>query len=285
MRSYHNFDLSDFNSYKIQARCSEAYFPETEKDLVAFFKKNDRASIEIIGNGNNIILTKDFYKKPFLIFNGTFNEFEIENNIIMAESGATLEELSIAALENNLSGLEIFYDIPSSVGGAVVMNAGTKEGEIKDLLLKVRYLDLVDMQIKEIAKEDISFEYRNSFFQKHSDKIVLKAWFQLEQGNSDQIKAKMEENKQIRWAKQPREFPNSGSVFKRPRGYYVGQIIEELNLKGFKIGGAMVSEKHGGFIINTGNATGIDILNLITFIKEKVNKYYGIDLEIEQRII
>jgi UDP-N-acetylmuramate dehydrogenase len=152
-------------------------------------------------------------------------------------------------------------------------------------LVKVRYLDLTDLQIKEITKEDIGFEYRNSFFQKNTDKIVLKAWFQLKKGNPDEIKAKMEQTKQTRWAKQPREYPNCGSVFKRPPGRFVGPMLDELGMKGFAIGGARISEKHSGFIVNTGNATGKDILAVIAEAQKRVKEKFGVDLEVEQRII
>src|SRR5690606_19507865 len=189
------------------------------------------------------------------------------------------------ALENGLSGIEIFYDIPSSLGGAIVMNAGASGEEIKDVLVKVRYLDLQDLKIKEILKEDMSFEYRNSFFQRNTDKIVLKAWLRLKAGSKDQIKDKMETIKAQRWAKQPKEFPNAGSVFKRPKGYYVGAIIDELQLKGFTIGGAKISEKHGGFIVNFNNAKGEDIINIINEVKRRVLENFGVDLEVEQRII
>jgi UDP-N-acetylmuramate dehydrogenase len=165
------------------------------------------------------------------------------------------------------------------------MNAGTKEGEIKDILIKVRYLDLTDMQFKEKTKDEMGFEYRNSFFQKNTDKILLKAWFQLQKGNPEEIKYKMEETKQIRWEKQPREYPNCGSVFKRPPGRFVGPMLDELGLKGFTIGGAQISEKHSGFIVNTGNATGQDILAVISEAQKRVKEKFGIDMEVEQRII
>jgi len=165
------------------------------------------------------------------------------------------------------------------------MNAGASGEEIKDVLVKVRYLDLSDHTVKEILKEDISFEYRNSFFQKNTDKIVLKAWLQLQKGNKESISEKMETIKAQRWAKQPKEFPNGGSVFKRPPGYYVGAIMDELGLKGFTIGGAKISEKHGGFIINFNKATGQDILAIITEVKRQVWEKYQIDLEVEQRVI
>lgn len=280
-----NFKLIDFNAYKIDSVCSWAYFPECENDLINIFEQNNKNDLIIIGNGNNIILSKPFYNEKFIILNGCFDAVKINKSIIIAEAGATLQQLSVTALNHSLSGFEIFYDIPSSVGGAVVMNAGTKEGEIKDILIKARYIDLIDMQIKEKTKDEMGFEYRNSFFQKNTDKILLKAWFQLQKGNPEEIKYKMEETKQIRWEKQPREYPNCGSVFKRPQGRYVGPMIDELGLKGFSIGGAKVSEKHSGFIVNTGEATGQDILDVISEVKKRVNERFGVELEVEQRIV
>lgn len=285
IKSIVNFNLKEYNAYCIKAICSKAWFPENETDLLEIFSQNKNNRLIIIGNGNNIILSKEYYEDMFIIFNGCFDKVKVNNTEIEAEAGATLLQLSETALEHHLNGLEIFYDIPSSVGGAVVMNAGTKEGEIKDILIKVRYLDLADMQIKEIAKEDIGFEYRNSFFQKNTDKIVLKVWFQLKKGNTEQIKARMEQTKQTRWAKQPREYPNCGSVFKRPPGRFVGPMIDDLGMKGYTIGGAKISEKHSGFIINTGNASGKDILDIIAEVQKRVREKYSVDLEVEQRII
>lgn len=285
MKIYNNFNLTNYNSYRINATCKTAYFPESEQDLIDFFKEKE--SFILLGSGHNVILSKEHYENDFLIFNGNFNHVTIDpkSGITEAESGITMLELSELALENSLSGIEIFYDIPSSLGGAVVMNAGASGEEIKDVLVKVRYLDLEDFKVKEINKEDISFEYRNSFFQKNTDKIVLKAWLLLKPTDKVSIKEKMETIKEQRWAKQPKEFPNAGSVFKRPPGYYVGAIMDELGLKGFTVGGAKISEKHGGFIVNFDNATGQDIIDIITHVKTKVFEKFSVDLEVEQRII
>lgn len=282
---YQNFNLTNYNAYRINAVCTKAWFPENETDLLEIYSQNKNKRLIILGNGNNIILSKEYYEEEFIIFNGCLEKITVNNTEMEAEAGATLLQLSETALKHHLTGLEIYYDIPSSVGGAVVMNAGTKEGEIKDILVKVRYLDLTDLQIKEISKQDIGFEYRNSFFQKNTNKIVLKACIKLEKGNPEQIKAKMEETKQVRWEKQPREYPNCGSVFKRPPGRFVGPMLDELGMKGFTIGGAKISEKHSGFIVNTGNATGKDILSIISEAKKRVKEKFGVDLEVEQRII
>lgn len=285
MKIVENLNLKDYNSYQIESYCSKAYFPESVDDFLNLFSKEVNQRKIIIGNGNNIILSKEYYEEEFIILNGCFDNIEVEETVMQAEAGATLLQLSEVALENELTGLEIFYDVPSSVGGAVVMNAGTKAGEVKDILLKVEYVDLSDNQIKEISKTEMGFEYRNSFFQKNTDKIVIKAWFELKRGNKKKIKSLMDQTKKERWAKQPREHPNCGSVFKRPSGRFVGPMLDELGLKGYTIGGAEISEKHSGFIVNTGKATGKDILDLIYFVQEKVKEKFGVDLEVEQRII
>lgn len=280
-----DFNLKYYNAYCIDSVCSKAWFPNSEDELTAIYKENTDKKLIILGNGNNIILSKEYYEEEFIILNGCFEKITIKGEKLIAEAGATLKQLSETALQQSLSGLEIFYDIPSSIGGAVVMNAGTKDGEIKDYLEKVRYFDLVDLTVKEITNDKIGFEYRNSFFQKNKDKIVLKAWFRLEQGHKEEIKDNMEKYKEIRWSKQPREFPNCGSVFKRPAGRFVGPMLDELGMKRFTIGGAQISEKHSGFIVNTGNATGRDILEVIAEAQKRVKEKFNIDLEIEQRII
>jgi len=284
MRKYKLFNLKDYNAYKLESVCSKAYFPESESDIIDLYKIANRKK-HVIGNGNNIILSKEYYDEDFIILTNCFDKINIIADVIEIESGATMLQLSEVALSKSLTGAEIFYDIPSSVGGAIVMNAGAGGEETKDILAKVRYLDTKTLQIHEITQSEINFEYRNSFFQKYPHTLILKAWFQLSKGNAEEIKSKMEKTKKTRWEKQPREFPNCGSVFKRPKGYFVGQLMDELNLKGTQIGGAKISEKHGGFIINTGGATGEDVIQLINLVQNSVRKTYGIELEVEQRII
>jgi UDP-N-acetylmuramate dehydrogenase len=285
LKIHFNFNLQNYNSYRIEAVCSKAYFLENENDIVEFYKSQKQ--FILLGSGHNIILSKSYYNIPFAIFNGNYNSIEVDkiSNIVVAEAGATILDVSLAAEKHSLTGAEFFYDIPSSVGGAVVMNAGTKEGEAKNILKKVRYLDLKDMVVKEKMNEELEFEYRNSLFQKEKDKIILKAWFQLKVGNTSLIRKTMDESKERRWARQPRDYPNSGSVFKRPPGKFVGPMIDELGLKGYTIGGAQVSKKHSGFIVNLGNATGKDILELIQYVQEKVLQKFKVNLEVEQRII
>ena len=283
MKIYNDFDLTSYNSYRIKASCKVAYFPESVDDVIEFYEM--QLPYVLLGSGHNVIFSKSYYNENFLIFNGNFDRVNINENIIEAEAGATILQVSKNALNNSLTGAEFLYDIPSSVGGAIVMNAGTKEGETKNILKNVLYLDLNDMMVKEKNKEEIKFEYRNSFFQKNKDKVILKAWFELKHGDESLIRKRMEGSKERRWARQPREVPNAGSVFKRPKGFYVGAMIDELNLKGYCVGGAKVSDKHGGFIVNFNNATGEDIIQLINTIKDRVKAKFNVDLEVEQRII
>lgn len=280
-----NKDLTGFNAYRVRSTCRLAYSPETELELVSLLKDKPVNDFIVIGNGNNILLAKEYYDSPFIILNGCLNTAEVDNDVIVAEAGATLLDISNLAQKNSLSGLEEFYDIPSSVGGAVVMNAGNKNAEIKDVLIKVRYLDINTGEVKEASKEELDFSYRNSLFQNNANLLVLKAWFKLIKGNPKEIRDQMESAKQLRWEKQPREYPNCGSVFKRPKGRFVGPMLDELGLKGFTIGGAQVSEKHSGFIINIGGATGKDVLAVIDEVKIRVKSHFDVDLEVEQRIV
>ncbi|MNK89911.1 UDP-N-acetylenolpyruvoylglucosamine reductase [compost metagenome] len=285
MRIVENFDLSLHNSYKISAICKRAFFPENEEDIRSIYSQYADSQKIIIGSGHNIILSKEYYDEDFIIFSNCFKDVTIEDANIKALSGINLLELSKLALENQLSGLEIFYDIPSSLGGAVVMNAGANGEDIKNLLIETRYFDPTSETFHSITKEDINFEYRNSFFQRNPHLIITEVSLKLKKGNKADILDKMQTTKIQRWAKQPRDFPNAGSVFKRPEGYFVGAIMDDLGLKGFALGGAKISEKHGGFIVNHNQATGRDILALIAHVQNKVKEKYGFELEVEQRII
>jgi len=278
-----DFDLTMYNSYRIRSTSHKAIFPEHENDFIEIFR--NEKNIILLGSGHNIILSKEYYEETFVIVHQCFNHINIEGTCVEVEAGAWMTDVASAVQERGLSGLEVFYDIPSSLGGAIVMNAGASGEEIKDVLVKVRYLDLDDFQIKEILKDEMSFEYRNSFFQRNTNKIVLKAWLNLTLTDREIVKNKMELIKEQRWAKQPKEFPNAGSVFKRPKGFYVGAMIDELKLKGYSVGGAKISEKHGGFIVNFNDAKGQDIIDIINEVKRQVLDRFQVDLEVEQRII
>lgn len=286
MKKFSNFLLTDYNSYKINAKCHKAVFPETIEDIIDVYKTEKK--LVLIGSGSNIILAKEWYNSTFVIFNGNFDGIFIvdsDNYSLKAQAGCFTKTLSEYAQNLGWSGAEFLYDIPSSIGGAVVMNAGTKEGETKAILRCVKYYDLDEGEIKIQSVDELDLGYRKSVFQFKENCVILEAEFQLKKGNKDKILADMIDSRNRRWLKQPRDMPNCGSVFKRPAGHFVGPMIEDLGLKGFQIGGAQISEKHAGFIVNKGNASGRDILRLIAFIQRRVNQVYGVDLELEQRII
>lgn len=285
MRIVENLDLAPYNSYRLHARCARAFFPDSEEEVRDIYcQDSDRRKV-LIGSGHNIILSKEWYDEDFIIFNGNFNRIAVSGTVMEAEAGAFSTTMSEVALEQGLSGLEIFYDIPSSLGGAVVMNAGASGEEIKDLLINVRYLDLNTREIHEVSPAEAGFAYRNSLFQADSSKVVLAARLQLRPGEPGAIRQKMDAVKEARWAKQPREYPNAGSVFKRPAGYFVGPMIEEVGLKGHRVGGAVISPKHAGIFVNAGAATGQDLIRLIEHARGRVKAAFGVDLEVEQRVL
>ncbi len=285
MRHYKNFDLCDYNSYRIKASCKNAFFPDSERDLQQLFTARKSIPKIILGGGYNVILSKTFYQEDFVIFQDCFNDVESRGTDIEAGCGLSLRSLSETALACSLAGVELFYDIPGSIGGAVIMNAGAGGEEIKDIVEKIRFYDIERNTFSELINREASFGYRSSYFQGKPNLLVTRAWFKLREGKSEQISKKMEQLKQDRWEKQPREYPNAGSVFKRPAGHYVGALLDELRLKGFRVGDAMVSEKHSGFIVNVGDATGDDILSLINEIRLRVRNKFGIDLVLEQKVL
>lgn len=229
--------------------------------------KNSQIPYMVIGKGSNLLVSDDGIE-GVVISLSKLDEISVSEDIITVGVGVTLATLCKVALENSLSGLEFAYGIPGAVGGAVYMNAGAYGGEMKDCIISCEYLDS-DGEIKTIKAEDMALGYRTSIF-KTNDKIILSAAFKLRKGNKAEIKSAMEDFLSRRKEKQPLEYPSAGSTFKRPEGYFAGALIEKNNLKGVSVGGAQVSCKHAGFVINTGNATASDVLNLIDKIKETV---------------
>ena len=202
---------------------------------------------------------------------------------LTAEAGASLGILAKTALENSLTGLEFAHGIPGTVGGAVFMNAGAYDGEIKDVFYSCRCIDENGAE-RTFYFSDMDFSYRYSMLQKRKI-ILLSATFRLKKGNKEEIKALMDDLMERRRSKQPLEYPSVGSFYKRPEGYFAAKLIEDAGLKGFSVGGAQVSEKHSGFVVNKGNATTGDILSLAEIIEKTVFEKFGVSLEKEARII
>lgn len=232
----------------------------------------------VIGKGSNLLVSDKGVEGVVISLCG-FSDISCDGDIITVGAGVSLANLCNFALRNSLSGLEFAYGIPGSVGGALYMNAGAYGGEMSQAVISARAMDK-DGNIREIAVEDMQLGYRKSVF-KANGEIVLSASFKLSKDKKEDIKARMDDFMQRRKDKQPLEFPSAGSTFKRPEGYFAGALIEKNNLKGVSVGGAMVSEKHAGFVINYDNATAEDVKNLMEKIKQVVRDNDGVELEPE----
>ena len=239
--------------------------PPDEVSLVSLctFLQQHGITPYLLGNGTNVVFPDEGAENLFVISTGAIQEISfLSGGDICASAGLPLSRLAAFALEHSLTGLEFASGIPGSVGGGVLMNAGAYGGELKDVIVSVRYLDLADGTIHEIPASACDFGYRRSFFQKGGS-IILGAVFRLSAGNREEIAARMKNLNQRRRDKQPLDLPSAGSAFRRPEGYFAAVLIEECGLKGTSIGGAQVSEKHAGFIVNTGNATTEDLRRLL----------------------
>lgn len=277
--------LEKYNTYRIKSFAKHVYFPSTEKELLEIVDKHEK--LFFLGNGSNIIFSKEYYDDEiaFVIFCKNFNSFSIADCCVDIQSGALLQDLALATYQAGLSGIETFYDVPASLGGALIMNAGAYGDEIYTYVKSVRVLDLNKKEIVEYKKEDIDYGYRYSMFKNDNNICILSAKFEFEKKSQQAIKAKLDDIYSRRLSNLPQK-PTAGSVFKRPQANMpVGVMVEELGLKGKIIGDAQISPKHGGIIVNNGNATGKDIIDLITFIKRTVLENYNIKLHEEQIVI
>ena len=257
--------------------------PPDEVSLVSLctFLQQHGITPYLLGNGTNVVFPDEGAENLFVISTGAIQEISfLSGGDICASAGLPLSRLAAFALEHSLTGLEFASGIPGSVGGGVLMNAGAYGGELKDVIVSVRYLDLADNTIHEIPASACDFGYRRSCFQKGSS-IILGAVFRLSAGNREEIAARMKNLNQRRRDKQPLDLPSAGSAFRRPEGYFAAVLIEECGLKGTSIGGAQVSEKHAGFIVNTGNATTEDLRRLLNLVRDEVYKQKHILLQPE----
>lgn len=256
---------------------------QTITSVIKFCKRNNLKAFPL-GKGSNLLVSDEGVDGIVLnLSSGISNVYLLDEETIYCEAGASLAKLCKFALENSLTGLEFAYGIPGSVGGAVFMNAGAYGGEIKDVIL---YADHADKNgnLERFKKDELDMSYRHSVYC-CKDYIITGAAFRLKKGNYDEIKEKMDELIGRRYDKQPMDMPSAGSTFKRPDGAYASALIDECGLKGFSVGGAQVSEKHAGFIVNKGGATCDDVLRLIEHIKDRVKMETGYRLETEVEIL
>ena len=251
---------------------------EELKAVVTACNEND-IPMFIIGNGSNLLVSDEGMRCVVVTLDGEFKNITFEENTITCGAGAILSKLCTFALSNSLKGLEFAYGIPGTVGGAAYMNAGAYGGEMKDVVKSVTHITRKG-EIVTLPLSELDLSYRHSIY-KTTDDIIISVTFELETGDADEIKEKMNDFMTRRKTKQPLEYPSAGSVFKRPEGNFAGTLIEQCGLKGKTIGGAQVSEKHAGFIINIGDATCDDVLNLISFVQDTVKEQTGYYLERE----
>ena len=257
---------------------------EELKETLDLSKKN-QIPLTIIGNGSNLLVTDKGIRGITAKLNLKDIDIENENNkqIIKVDAGVPVGLLAQKLLKEEIAGFEELSGIPGTIGGAVIMNAGAHGKELKDILKKVTAIDY-NGNMREFTNEECQFSYRNSRFQKEKY-IILQAILELEKGNAKKIKEKMDEYMQFRKEKQPIEYPNAGSTFKRGEDFVTAKLIDEAGLKGYKIGGAQVSEKHAGFIVNVDNATAKDVIELTDYIKEKIEEKFGKKINLEIQII
>lgn len=282
----YNEKMSKYTTMKVGGPCDCIVLPDAIskiKDVIDFCK-NENIAFYVIGNGSNLLVKDEGIHGVVIKLGHRFSKIEQNGEYILAYSGATMPAISQIAKKNSLKGLEFACGIPGTIGGGVKMNAGAYGSQISDILYEVTYMDEKE-EIKTIKNKDCSFGYRKSIFTINPKYVILSAKFKLKKGNIDEIENKMKENSLARRAKQPLEYPNFGSVFKRPEGYFVGKLVDDAGLKGYQIGGAQVSTKHTGFIVNVDNATCKDVLDLIEYVQTTVYNKFNVKLTPEVIII
>lgn len=259
--------------------------PKTATEIAEILKLCRAAEVPyfIIGNGSNLLVSDAGYRGVILKIFKNMNEIRIDGDRIYADAGALLSTVSRKAMEAGLAGMEFASGIPGTLGGACVMNAGAYGGEMKDILESVNVL--TDQgEIRTLSVEELELGYRYSVIKDRGD-IVLEAVLHLQEGDREQIAARMQELKEKRVEKQPLEYPSAGSTFKRPEGYFAGKLIQDAGLRGYRVGGAQVSEKHCGFVINTGDATAADVMELIRNVQDKVYERFQVRMEPEVKFL
>ena len=273
MKNHTTFRVGGPAAYFVMPRTAEEVAKVTE--LCA----QENVPYYIVGNGSNLLVSDKGYDGVIIQIYKQMSRVEVKGHEIYAQAGALLSMVAKRALDTELAGFEFAAGIPGTLGGACVMNAGAYGGEMKDVLKSVTVLDK-DGNVKKLAKDELELGYRTSVIAKKGY-IVLDAVMELKEGKAEEIKALMDDLKERRITKQPLEYPSAGSKFKRPDGYFAGKLIQDADLRGFQVGGAQVSEKHCGFVINKDGATASDVMELMRQVSDKVYDKFGVRLEPE----
>lgn len=281
--------MKHYTSFQIGGPASAVCIPKNREQLSCLlsFLRKMQINHWFVGNGSNLLISDEGLKGVVILLDSDFDgEILISNTVLEAPAGKKLSSVCAAACRAELTGLEFAWGIPGSVGGAVYMNAGAYGGEMKDRLIWVEYLDL-DGNIQRVPAEKLNLSYRHSCFmeQEYQGVCIIRAAFSLEKGEQAAIQAEMDRIIGQRKEKQPLDLPSAGSTFKRPQGAYAAQLIDQCGLRGFTVGGAQVSTKHTGFVVNIGGATCQDVLELARQVKECVKEKMGFELEMEVRLL
>ena len=277
--------MKNHTTFRIGGPADALALPKTPEEVaeVVRFCHEHAQPYYVLGNGSNLLVSDEGYRGIVLQLYRNFNDIQVNGEMITVQSGAMLAAVARTAYQNGLTGLEFASGIPGTIGGAVVMNAGAYGGEMKHVLREVTVLTK-EGEVLAIPAKALELGYRTSVIPKNGW-IVLGAVLQLKKGDPEQILARMEELKEQRITKQPLDLPSAGSTFKRPEGYFAGKLIMDAGLRGFTVGGAQVSEKHCGFVVNRGNATAADVWELICEVKRRVKEMTGVELEPEVKLL
>ena len=281
-----NADMRKYTSFQAGGKADLLVIPSDEEELKMILQRIavQQLPFIVMGKGTNLLVKDGGYHGIIIRLEEAFSSIDVQDNELVAGAGASLSSVARSAMEHHLSGFEFASGIPGSVGGGAFMNAGAYGGELKDIVRQVRVISWDGHQARSVDKAEMSYGYRHSSLMSTRE-IVLAATFSLTIGIRDEIIAKMKDFNDRRNAKQPMELPSAGSFFKRPHGFYAGKLIEDAGLKGVTVGGAQVSPKHGGFIVNVGQATASDIISLMKVVQATVLDQFGVIIEPEVRII
>ena len=280
-----NEKMAEHTTFKIGGPVDLFISPTSTQELIHAVQvcKANNVPYYVIGNGSNLLVPDEGISGVVIQICKNLSTIEVKNGQITAYAGALLSRIAKEAAEHSLSGFEFAHGIPGSLGGAVTMNAGAYGGEMKDVLVEATFID-EEGNLVTLEKDELHLGYRHSIVSE-KNYIVVKATIGLKEGNKEAIEELMKDLMGRRKDKQPLEYPSAGSTFKRPQGYFAGKLIMDSGLAGHQIGGARVSEKHCGFVINAGDATCKDVLNLINYVQEEVKRQFGVHLEPEVKLL
>lgn len=280
-----NEPLKNHTTWKIGGPADLLLLPQRKEDVLSAlnFAASEGIPVHILGNGSNVLVGDGGMRGLVIKMAGSYNKVTIQDEEITAQAGALLPALAQKACQHDLKGLEGLGGIPGTVGGAVIMNAGAYGGTIGELVQGIEVCDLIG-GLQKLSASALEFGYRHSSL-KDSGLIILEVVLKLKKGKKEEIKKVLQENLRHRRLHQPLNLPNAGSIFVNPPGYAAGYLVEKAGLKGLKIGGAQVSEKHANFIVNTGNATAQDVLALIREVQRRVAEAFGVTLETEIKLL